>query len=200
MRGIRVAALVLAGVLVGSVLIVPAAAHLDGLRHLIKHLKKSFYTEAEAEALFVAAGEIRLSQNGPWYGNGGTFVSYQADQVVIERGDSGATQLDAHLPLLAPSQVGGEAYALKEVEVCYSLVDANDKVDYTLVYDNRTESDLIVDDQTDRTSTEYECYATGPSSPVVPKGSLTLVVRNTTDNAGLDNILFRSVRTSWVPV
>lgn len=160
-----------------------------------------FLTQAEGEALFLSQGQIVLSQVGPWVGQNADVLASDVEVTVISNGFAGS-EFEALMQLLAPRQVGGQAYGLKDVEICYRLDDGSgDKLDSTTVTDNRTgASTTLVSHDTEGTATTDTCYTVGPATPTAPQGSLMLRLTIAINSAGTDRILIRNVKTTWVPV
>ncbi|MGH2683910.1 MAG: hypothetical protein ACRDJP_00395 [Actinomycetota bacterium] len=224
MRTLRSISLLVVGTLLGTLLVGSAVAHVGGVRHLIKHLKKTFYTEAEAderfltdgegddrfltpaeaEAGFLPKGEITLSQAGPWMATGSAEVTMPSTYVQIN--PTASSDVSARLLLTAPVSIGGTSYALRDVEICYAVEDGTggDKIDSTAFFDFvPSGSTVMFTDETDRTSTSFSpfaCYTVTDPSPNVPTGSPTVLLSFFYDDDTTDTLSIKSATATWVPV
>ena len=203
MRPARMLSLILVGVMAGVLITGSAGAHLGGFKHLVKHMKKLFYTEAEADALlagFLPRGQIRLTQGGPWNADQASVAITAFDLVTLDPPGSAPGDFTAVLGLTSPMTVGGVSHALTEIEICFRGGDSSaDAIIGTRVWDTKTTTTLVLEHTTDHSSTSLSCYTVAPASPARPVGSLYLTLNFEFDNGTADDLEIGNVTTTWMP-
>jgi hypothetical protein len=147
----------------------------------------------------LAAGAIVNIQQGPWFPNGSSIVttlhSYDVD--TISRAVAGTSS--AIMSLDGPTSIGGTAYGLASVEICYGGTDST--ILGTSVY--QTESPLSavarIVDPTDRATTVDTCYTVTDPSPNAKEGAIHVVLEIQFSEAGA--VLWPgNVTSTWVPI
>jgi len=151
---------------------------------------------------FLQRGEIDISQNGLFgvnFGIDNGSVEEFTDVVRISAAGAGAVWAQLHL--MGPVTLGGLHFGLSAVEVCYR-VTAGDKIDATSIYDQSDgTTHLVFEDPTDRTFStggQAECYTATAPGPIVPAGSLMLVLKFAAAGSG-DFMDIATVLAKWVP-
>jgi hypothetical protein len=147
---------------------------------------------------FLAAGDIKVVQLGPWFQTNSTTVAiaHHTTGAVLTR-DVGTAEV--LLPLQAPGTIGGQAYGIKSVEICYGT-----GFDVTITATRVTElispgsSAFVISDTTDRAIDADECYTVTNLTPALPYGASTLnLVLEWVDTS---NASFGSITSTWTPV
>ncbi len=192
----RSTSLVLAGVLLGVVLLSPVAADVRTPAHLWRsHLKNKAAKLIDQRAL--RKGRIVISHSGEWgvstsFGDGFVDPTEGGDTIVANSNVLVAASMD----IVSPVRLGRRFFGLKQVYICY-FVTAGGKIDFTRVSHNTgTTVSIVLNDNTDRTGAA--CFTLTAPTPIEPEGSLVLSLRFQPDTGG-DEVIIRTVTTTWVP-
>lgn len=170
-----------------------------------KQMKKQLaerVTRAEADALYLAAGEIRIRELGTFaLGHGYTVGSVQHHSGTVVLASPNNTGASFSTYLTEPNRLGGRGYRLQSVEACYQMLDASpsgDVITATRVNDLGSASSVI-NDPTFRGSHVATCYTVSPPAPYAPQGALQLQIEVFGDQDTLGEASIRGITTTWVP-
>ena len=104
-----------------------------------------------------------------------------------------------HLPLQAPGTIGGTAYGLKSVQMCYSEAGGEASITTTAFVqaDGGADSHALFVDATVRDMTDTACYTVTDPEPATLTGGLTLELTLSYPDSGV--AMLDNGRSTWTP-
>ena len=142
---------------------------------------------------FLKVGDISVMQHGPWMAlSGGVTIGHNLDSTRMTRVTDGAASVT--LALDAPGAVGGMAYGLESVEVCFAPSSVT--IDLTRVSQSITTGFAsVITDTTNRPMGSGGCYTLTDPSPQAPVGGTSLLL--ILAYPGAATALIGNVTTVW---
>lgn len=140
-------------------------------------------------------GEVVISQYGPLQltGTYAATIENYFNFVRVTASEDGYVQM----PLTKPISVGGQAYALSSVDVCFAQ-SVNLSIDETRVgWAHIGSNGFVIADLTPRSTSSGGCYSVAPTSPTAVEGGFLITLYLNFSAASVFNLT--QVVTHWVP-
>ena len=145
---------------------------------------------------FMPAGDVEIRQIGRWYSTlGGPTIDVYQDYEAIE--SDVVTNWPMFARLDGPTPIGGQAYGIKSVEICYTgiatTIIATEVTDYT-----PKSSSILISSPTDHPTSVPGCYSVTDATPNELAGSAVLELNV---DFGMSSFVgIGAVTSTWTPI
>ena len=146
----------------------------------------------------LAADEVVMSTSPEWLPNAGSPVTftYYAGGTQVFSGSAGIRSVHEGLP--SPEIIGGRAYGIASVEICWLGSPGVDLLNAFVIRARATDTSVVIQDDTDRDLTADGCATMVPPGVDEAEGPATILLDLNFDSA--TDVELGNVTVTWSPV